>query len=266
LDKATGTLFKALIIPDFDIVNAIEAGEASVNSQVLFCEGIVIANDECDEPTDAAVVVHGGYDTDVDFGNFESLEGLLGSFGAFLFTADVSVGDYTICTEVSISGDLDDDDLTPDMTLDTGLNCEHESSLQIVGTPDVEGSDPNFELVEGQITVHENMATLVVNVFASVDVFVLDDEIDQPIADAEVCLYEDGDLTGTPVCITTDANGMARLFHVADGTYTLNTVAAGYDAEMTTLDYTIVGDVTNGRAVDDALTADVIQSLVPSGG
>ena len=58
--------------------------------------------------------------------------------------------------------------------------CENESDMQFV-------SDDRYDvffdedLVSGQITVYEGKSTLVVNVLASLDVYVRDDESDSPI-------------------------------------------------------------------------------------
>ena len=37
-------------------------GDFTLQSEVLFCEGIITDTEDCDEPTDAARVVHGGFD------------------------------------------------------------------------------------------------------------------------------------------------------------------------------------------------------------
>ena len=147
-----GTLVKGLIIPEFDMVQGILDGTISLNTEVLFCDGVITDTTDCDEPTDAAAVVSGGFDDyiapDDPFFPFGDLDDALQDFGVFLITAEVPAGDYTICMGVSLTGDLDADPLTPDATLDGGFNCENESNLQIVGT-DLE----DFELAEGQITV-----------------------------------------------------------------------------------------------------------------
>jgi hypothetical protein len=164
---------------------------------------------------------------------------------------------------VSLTGDLDADPLTPDATLDAGFNCENESNLQIVGT-----NLEDFELAEGQITVYEDEVTIVVNIFSSLDVFVRDDVSDLPIAGAEVCLYEDAEMTVLVECKTTDGTGLVRFFFVGDlledATFTVNSDATGYEQEATTFEYSLLTDILDGGdLIDDADTADVIQSLDP---
>jgi hypothetical protein len=146
---------------------------------------------------------------------------------------------------------------------ETGFACENESDLQIIGT----GLD-DFELAEGQITVEEDMTTIVVNIFSSLDVYVRDDETDLPIEFAEVCLYDDSAMTVLIECVETDADGMARFFFAGnvfeDTTFTSSASAEGYEDESFTFEYSLFTDLEDGGGlVDDALTADVIQSLDP---
>jgi hypothetical protein len=164
---------------------------------------------------------------------------------------------------VTISGDLDADPATPDTSLETGFSCESESNLQIVGT-DI----ADFDLAEGPITVVEDSWTIVVNIFSSLDIYVRDDVSNLPIAGAEVCLYEDAAQTMLIGCETTDGTGIVRFFFVGDlledATFTVNSEATGYEQEATTFEYSLLTDIEDGNGlVDDATTADVIQSLDP---
>jgi hypothetical protein len=258
----TGNLIKALVIPNDVIVDQINDGVASLQTEVLFCQGVITDPADCNELTDDAVVTHGGFDDyqGVPFFTFPDidLDDLLQEFGIFVFAAQVPVGDYTICTGVEITWDDDADPTTPDVELDSGFNCENESDLQIIGT----GLD-DFELAEGQIVVEEDMTTIVVNVFSPLDVYVRDDETDLPIAGAEVCLFDSDDMLVS--CAVTDAAGIARFYWVGDGTYTANADATflGYESEATVFTYNIFDDIDNGGPIDDALTADVVQSLDP---
>jgi hypothetical protein len=275
----TGNLVKALLITDFELVDAINLGTASLQTEVLFCQGVITDPADCNELTDAAVVTAGGFDDyqGVPFFTFPDidLDDLLQEFGIFLFAAQVPVGDYTICTGVEVTWDDDGDPLTPPVNYDAGFNCENESSLQAVGT-----DLADFELAEGQITVYEDETTIVVNVFSSVDVFVYDSTggVATPILGAEVCLYEDAAMTILIGCQFTDADltagtlddGWARFFFVGDlfdtTTLTSSASAAGFDNESFTFEYSLLGDLLgDGELVDtDPAFADSLHGLDPN--
>jgi hypothetical protein len=271
----TGTLVKGLIIPDFALVDGINSGALSLNTEVLFCEGVDLDPEDCDEGIDAAVVVHGGVDNYVDPDNafFDDLDDTLQQFGVFTISAEVPVGDYTICMGVSITGpdtdpavDADGDgDPTNDVfNLDAGFHCEDESNLQIVGT-----SLADFELAEGPITVVEDSYTIVVNVLSSLDVYVIGSDTQAPLEFVEVCLYDDEAMTVLIDCVETDADGMARFFLVGDllddTTFTSNADGrdVGYEQEATTFEYNVIDDIIDGGPFDTGFPSDANQSLDP---
>ena len=69
-------------------------------------------------------------------------------------------------------------------------------------------------------------------------------------------------------CKTTDGTGLVRFFFVGDlledATFTVNSEATGYEQEATTFEYSLLTDILDGGdLIDDADTADVIQSLDP---
>jgi hypothetical protein len=268
-EEETGVLAKVMIFPEIivpqpegppitiDVGAGINDGSISLNSEVIFCEGIITDTADCDSVFDDAVVAFGGLDDNLDPDLPLDLTDLDPNLaGAFVFAADVATGDYTICTSVSITGDFDGDPLTPDTTIGYDDLCETESDFQFHAALD--GS--TIEPVTGQITVLADTATVVVNVFASYDVLVTDNTAAAlPIPGAEVCLFDAANVE--LACEETGADGIARFFGVDDGTYTTSASALGYEDESDTYVYTLAGDLASDGGIDGPGTVEQHHAL-----
>ena len=266
--EGTGTLTKMLDIDILDFNPQEEGFQAppmfSLESEVYFCEGIVEDAADCDEEGEA--IAFGGY-------------GEMGD-AAWMFSADVPAGIYTICTSVFVSADLNNDGVVIPVleTLESEFACE----TMVVSTVD---GEPR----EGQIVVFPGSETVVTNVFADsilgvIDVYVRDDVSDLPLEGAEVCIAPVGEESLAEFnCVYTDLSGYANFLFifsdlsfndaafVGSGTYVVTVNRFGYEQESTVENYNVVEDASDGTLYDLFLlnlllpigSPDVVVSLDP---
>jgi hypothetical protein len=177
--------------------------------------------------------------------------------------------DTTVSVAV-LSNDTDPDDdaltvigLTTPANGSTSINTD--GTVSYTPSPAFTGSD-SFDYTISDGIGGTSTATVTVSVTpvtGIVDVFVRDDETNAAVAGAEVCLSDGSDnLLG---CDITSSDGMARFVDVADGDYTVDVDASGYEPEQFLVEYDVALDVANGGVSDtDASTADAIISLDPA--
>jgi hypothetical protein len=235
-----GILTKFLDLGDFN--DGVIAGDFSLQSDIWFCSGVISNPDDCDDITDDAFVSHGGYaNTNDTYSPYD-----------FEFSHVVPAGQYSICSEVTLTGDFDDSGtVTPDEQIVLEPTCESTGSI---GTYDA-GTD-TWTYADAPIIVQDGEETYVVNNLLTetsgpVDVFV-GDAAANPLEAATVTIRDaDGNIVAQG---DTDSDGWYS-FDLPAGTYTVTASDATFEDQTAVKDYDQATDAANG-GLDDPVTGD----------
>ncbi len=247
VDGVTGNLQKVLVLPDLlcsltQLAGApLECGDFQISGSITFIG-----------PDGVEVV-----------GNVQTAEA--GPYGpnnesAYLLTDfDVkSGGPYTIIEDLVIAYDVDgpggDDPVS--VAVSRTLSAAEDGQVVCVNANDDTASCAPSE-ADPEIYVYEDQTTRVFNdlsgiVTGQLDVFVRDDDTDQPLTDAEVCLYNAE--AALIACDDTDTDGQAEFTDVVAGTYSLTASHPDYEVDGSgSFGYIPDVDALSGGGMDDEL-------------
>lgn len=233
-----GAIQKVLVVPAF-VANLINAGRAQITGSITI-----------NGPEGAEVI--GNIQT-------ERLDSIGPDNQAAYSLTDYGVvaGAYTIEEEITLTIDADGDPDTPPAVFTLADTLESTDAQVVCPGATSQTSQCEASPDAPEIVVYDGQTTRVFNDISSVvlgqlDVFVRDDEIDSPVADATVCLYTAENVEVG--CSQTDGDGQAEFADLAGGIYSLTVSAAGYETDGSgQFPYLVFFDGVFGGGLDDEI-------------